>query len=127
MFSRLMLAFFTLSLALAALPVAAPAAGMPSCRAGDPVVWVNTKSHVYHLKGDQYYGKTKAGDYECESKAKASGARASGSGAAKTSSTSKKTTSTAATKAMPSPSPSPASKSTKKKKKSHTPAATPSP
>jgi hypothetical protein len=126
MFSRLMLALFTLSLSLAALPVAAPAAGMPSCRAGDPVVWVNTNSHVYHLKGDQYYGKTKAGDYECESKAKASGARASGSGAAKTSSTaktsSKKTTSMASSKPSPSPSPS-----SKKKKKTHTPAATPSP
>jgi hypothetical protein len=114
MLSRLMLALFTLSLVL--MPVAVPAAGMPSCRPGDPVVWVNTKSHVYHLKGDQYYGKTKAGDYECESKAKASGARASGSGAK----SSPKTTA----KASPKPSASPASK---KRKKGHSAAASPGP
>ena len=66
-------------LALLAPPNVAVAASMPSCRSGDPVVWVNSNSHVYHLKGDKYYGNTKAGDYECQSKAVAGGSHASGS------------------------------------------------
>jgi hypothetical protein len=45
----------------------------PRCAAGDPVVWVNTSSHVYHLQGTQYYGKTKAGNYQCKSAADAAG------------------------------------------------------
>ncbi|MFN2460187.1 MAG: hypothetical protein ABR591_05825 [Candidatus Velthaea sp.] len=73
-------------LALCVSPLAAVAkktppvaAGMPSCKGSDPVVWVNTKSMVYHLQGDSYYGKTKAGKYACQSDAVAMGAHASGS------------------------------------------------
>jgi hypothetical protein len=82
---------FILALALAvALPVAAPAkkappspgplstATMPACAAGDPVVWVNTSSKVYHKQGTPYFGRTKAGVYACTSAAVAMGAKPAG-------------------------------------------------
>jgi hypothetical protein len=55
-------------------------AAMPTCASGDPVVWENTKSkkHVYHMSGDKYYGKSKAGKYVCESQAKSDGYHAAG-------------------------------------------------
>ncbi len=42
---------------------------------GDRVVWVNTNSGVYHLEGERWFGRTKAGQYECEKAAKAEGDR----------------------------------------------------
>jgi hypothetical protein len=39
----------------------------PHCKAGDPVVWLNTKSNVVHLQGDKYYGHTKHGRLLCKS------------------------------------------------------------
>jgi hypothetical protein len=68
-----------LAFALIGVPRVANAAAMPTCAPGDAVVWVNTKSHVYHTADDKYYGKTKVGDYECLSKAIAAGAHAPGS------------------------------------------------
>ena len=56
----------------------ASTATMPSCAAGDPVVWVNTARHVYHLQGDKYFGKTTHGKYECRSAAVAEGAKPAG-------------------------------------------------
>ena len=41
------------------------------------VVWVNTKSGIYHFAGTKNYGNTKAGAYMCETDATAAGDRAS--------------------------------------------------
>jgi len=43
----------------------------------DTIVWVNTKSHIYHFAGTRSYGTTKQGAYMCEADAKAAGDRAS--------------------------------------------------
>ena len=44
---------------------------------GALVVWVNTKSGIYHFPGTKNYGNTKEGAYMCESDATAAGDRAS--------------------------------------------------
>jgi hypothetical protein len=41
--------------------------------AGDTVVWLNTKTKVYHEKGMLYYGHTKQGAYVCKKEADAAG------------------------------------------------------
>ena len=51
--------------------------------AGSPgagMVWVNTESKVYHVQGDQWYGKTKNGKYMSEQDAIKAGYRASKTG-----------------------------------------------
>ena len=80
--------------AQASLPKPAPAPTKPAARptgAGefttdaeakarcpsDTVVWVNTKSHIYHYAGTRSYGTTKQGAYMCEADATAAGDRAS--------------------------------------------------
>jgi hypothetical protein len=102
---------FFAALALAAactLPAAAPASSgtamtaMPTCAAGDPVVWVNTKTKVYHMKGDSYFGNTKSGKYACKSAADAMGAHAAGSGSSMTG-TSKKSKGKSTMMASPAP------------------------
>ena len=55
----------------ASLP--AIAASQPTCASGDPVVWENTSTKVYHEQGDKYYGNTKAGTYVCKSDADKAG------------------------------------------------------
>jgi hypothetical protein len=43
---------------------------------GQTVVWVNTRSHIYHFAGTRDYGHTKQGAYMCEADATAAGNRA---------------------------------------------------
>jgi hypothetical protein len=46
----------------------------------DKVVWVNTKSRIYHYEGARSYGTTKRGAYMCEADATAAGDRAAKGG-----------------------------------------------
>lgn len=46
----------------------------------DRVVWVNTRSGVYHYRGERYFGSTKAGKFICEKEAKIEGDRATRNG-----------------------------------------------
>jgi hypothetical protein len=41
----------------------------------DTVVWLNTNSGIYHLKGERWYGRTKYGSYVCKKEADAAGYR----------------------------------------------------
>jgi hypothetical protein len=67
------------SVALAAdqsqLPLfATEVAAQKHCPA-DTVVWLNTRSGIYHLKGERWYGRTKHGAYVCKKEADAAGDR----------------------------------------------------
>ena len=42
----------------------------------EPVVWVDTKSRVYHVAGSRDYGHTRHGAYMCETEAKSASNRA---------------------------------------------------
>jgi hypothetical protein len=33
---------------------------------GDVVVWVNTRSSIYHYRGERYFGSTQQGKFICE-------------------------------------------------------------
>jgi hypothetical protein len=64
---------------MAQRPATPPSASEMQVKAScpsDTVVWVNTKSHIYHFNGNRNYGTTKQGDYMCEASAKAAGDRA---------------------------------------------------
>jgi hypothetical protein len=51
-----------------------PASEMTQKPGGGPgLVWVNSESKVYHCQGDEWYGKTKQGEYKSEAAAKAEG------------------------------------------------------
>ncbi len=41
----------------------------------DAVVWLNTRSGVYHLKGERWYGNTEHGAYVCQKEANLAGYR----------------------------------------------------
>lgn len=47
-----------------------------SCGA-DTVVWANLRTHVYHLAGSRWFGKTKKGAYFCKSAVEKAGVHAS--------------------------------------------------
>ena len=47
---------------------------------GQSVVWVNTKSKIFHRVGTNTYGHTKEGAYVCENDATAEGDRISRNG-----------------------------------------------
>jgi hypothetical protein len=42
---------------------------------GDKIVWVNTRSHIYHFQGERYFGSTKEGKFICEHDADKEGNR----------------------------------------------------
>jgi hypothetical protein len=44
------------------------------CR-NDTVVWLNTRTDVYHFEGERWYGNTKEGSYVCKQQADAAGDR----------------------------------------------------
>jgi hypothetical protein len=46
----------------------------------DTVVWLNTRSGIYHFQGERWYGRTKDGAYVCEKDADAAGDRATENG-----------------------------------------------
>jgi len=41
----------------------------------DTVVWLNTRTGIYHEKGMRWYGRTKSGAYVCRKEADAAGDR----------------------------------------------------
>ena len=46
----------------------------------DIVVWLNTKTGVWHEKGMRWYGRTREGSYVCRKEAAAAGYRDTGNG-----------------------------------------------
>lgn len=46
----------------------------------DTVVWLNTRSGIYHYAGERWYGNTEYGAYVCEKEAIAAGDRATRNG-----------------------------------------------
>jgi hypothetical protein len=46
----------------------------------DTVVWVNTRTGVYHFQGQRWYGNTQQGAYECRKEADVEGDRATRNG-----------------------------------------------
>jgi hypothetical protein len=59
--------------AAAQTPVHTPPANL-TCP-GDAIVWVNTRSGVYHFQGERYFGSTQQGKFMCEKQARAEGDR----------------------------------------------------
>jgi hypothetical protein len=46
----------------------------------DAVVWLNTRSGIYHFQGERWYGRTKEGAYVCQRDADAASDRATENG-----------------------------------------------
>ncbi len=42
---------------------------------GDKMVWVNTRSGIYHFRGERYFGSTRYGEFMCERQADRKGDR----------------------------------------------------
>ncbi len=60
----------------------APASPAPSAQScpRDTVVWVNTRSGIYHLPGMRWYGRTADGEYMCRTAADKAGYRSTHNG-----------------------------------------------
>ena len=54
-------------------PMTAAAPIPTDLKCSDAIVWVNTSKKDYHLSGDKWYGRTKHGQYMCQSDAEAKG------------------------------------------------------
>ena len=68
-----------------AAPVAADSSGRFASEAsakracaGDPVVWANPGSQIFHASGTQFYGKTADGGYMCRAAAEKAGYKLAG-------------------------------------------------
>jgi hypothetical protein len=46
----------------------------------DTVVWLNTRTRIYHFQGERWYGRTRNGAYVCEHEADEAGDRATENG-----------------------------------------------
>ena len=55
--------------------IGVPESATPAPGGGPGMVWVNTKTHVYHSEKSRWYGTTKEGKYMTEEEAKADGNR----------------------------------------------------
>jgi hypothetical protein len=71
--------------ASAAAPVAADSSGRFASEAaakracgGDPVVWANPGSQIFHASGTQFYGKTAEGGFMCRAAAEKAGYKLAG-------------------------------------------------
>ncbi len=64
---------FQIGLVAAQTPRHFPSPGI-TCP-GDKLVWVNTRSHIYHFQGERYFGSTKYGKFMCEHAADRQGDR----------------------------------------------------
>ena len=51
-----------------------------TCQNHEPIVWVNTRSGIYHFPGQTWYGRTNDGEYLCKHEADAHGYRATRNG-----------------------------------------------
>lgn len=60
--------------AYAAIPMFATEAAQSHCPR-DTVVWLNTKTGIWHEKGMRWYGRTKEGAFVCRGEAAAAGYR----------------------------------------------------
>jgi hypothetical protein len=76
--SLVALGLLTGAASYAQTPVHAPPPQL-SCP-GDKVVWVNTRSGVYHYQGERYFGSTQQGKFVCEKAASREGDRATRNG-----------------------------------------------
>ncbi len=66
------------AISIAQTPQHTPPANL-SCP-GDKVVWVNTRSGIYHFRGERYFGSTIEGEFMCEREADRHGDRPTRSG-----------------------------------------------
>ena len=48
------------------IPMFAAASAAQKHCPSDVVVWLNTNSGIYHMKGERWYGRTKHGAYVCK-------------------------------------------------------------